>query len=135
MKARALPGNVSAAGFSLLEVLVALAVLTASLVVMLEFFSSSLSASADGERLVRAAIIAQSKLAAVGTETSTEPGVIEGNTLDGFFWRVTTTPTVSTGRHEPDSSVQIFTVTVEVGSLADAPDAPVRLTTLKLETD
>ena len=75
-------------GFTLLEVLVAFAVLAVALGVAFEIFATGLRGARSADALTRAVLIAESRLARVGTETELTPGRSEGETDDGTRWRV-----------------------------------------------
>ncbi len=80
------------AGFSLLEVLVAFAILAVSLGVLMEIFSRASIASVATAQYSRAASLVESKLNAVGTEIPVEEDVLRGESEDGFEWELTITP-------------------------------------------
>ncbi len=73
-------------GFSLLEVLVAFAVLALSLGLLLQIFSKSMSTAAIGETYSQAVALAEAKLDAVGTDVPLEEGVHSGEPEDGMDW-------------------------------------------------
>lgn len=76
-------------GFSLLEILVAFAILAVSLGVLLQIFSTGLRSATLAEDYSKATLHAQSLLAALGTEFPLTEGVIEGRIDDRFHWRST----------------------------------------------
>ena len=75
-------------GFTLLEVLVAFSVLAVGLGIAFEIFATGLGGARSADALTRAVLIAESRLAHVGTETELAPGRSEGETDDGTRWRV-----------------------------------------------
>ena len=79
-------------GFSLLEVLVAFAILAITLGALMEIFSRASLATIVSSRYSQAASLVESKLAAVGVEVPLEEGAFSGETEDGFAWEVTMTP-------------------------------------------
>jgi general secretion pathway protein I len=79
-------------GFSLLEVLVAFAILAISLGVLMQVFSRATIATAVSSQYSRAASLAESLLNGVGTEIQLTPGAVSGESDDGFAWEVTMTP-------------------------------------------
>jgi type II secretion system protein I len=79
-------------GFSLLEVLVAFAILAIALGVIMQIFSTGLRNVTVGEDYTRAILLAQSKLASLGTEESLQPGEQTGAFDEGYRWRVTVQP-------------------------------------------
>lgn len=75
-------------GFSLLEVLVAFAILALSLGVLMQIFSRAMNATALSETYTRAAALAESKLNSVGADIPLEEGVHSGDPEDGMDWIV-----------------------------------------------
>ncbi|MBK1717427.1 type IV pilus modification PilV family protein [Thiocystis violacea] len=76
-------------GFSLLEVLVAFAILALSLGVLMEIFSRATLTTIASAQYSQAATIAESLLNQVGFEIDLEEGSISGDTESGFAWEVT----------------------------------------------
>jgi len=102
-------------GFSLIEVLVAFAILTLALGVLLPLFSNGLRSLSISEQYTRAALLADSRLAAIGRETPLQEGEEDGEFDQGFQWRTTVTPYELVGDSEDTSPlVQAFMATVEV---------------------
>jgi general secretion pathway protein I len=79
-------------GFTLLEVLVAFAILALSLGVLIQIFSTGLNNVALGSEYSRAILLAQSQLAALGVEAPLAAGESNGEFGDGYRWHVTVTP-------------------------------------------
>ncbi|AFL74782.1 type IV pilus modification PilV family protein [Thiocystis violascens] len=79
-------------GFSLLEVLVAFAILAITLGVLLEIFSRASLATLVSSQYSQAASLVESKLAAVGVDIPLEEGTVSGEPEDGFAWEVTVAP-------------------------------------------
>jgi general secretion pathway protein I len=75
-------------GFSLLEVVVAFAILALSLGVLLQIFSSAMNATSLSGTYSRAAALAEARLDLVGVEIPLEPGGDAGATDDGFRWQL-----------------------------------------------
>lgn len=76
-------------GFSLLEVLVAFAILGISLGVVFQIFSTGLRAAKLSEEYTQATVLAESKLASIGVLTPYKEGVEEGTFNDKYAWRTT----------------------------------------------
>jgi general secretion pathway protein I len=74
------------AGFSLLEVLVAFAILALTLGVLLQIFSRALSTTAVSGSFARAAEVAEATLAMAGAEIPLEEGDHSGKVEGGFDW-------------------------------------------------
>jgi general secretion pathway protein I len=79
-------------GFSLIEVLVALTILGFVLAAIFQVFSGGLQNVTAADHYVRAAIIADSKLAAVGYEIPLEPGKASHGQDGEYAWAVAITP-------------------------------------------
>lgn len=75
-------------GFSLLEVVVAFAILALTLGVLMQIFSRALSTTALSGEYSRAATLAEARLNAVGNEIPLEVGSYSGEPEDGFSWEV-----------------------------------------------
>jgi general secretion pathway protein I len=75
-------------GFSLLEVVVAFAILALSLGVLLQIFSGAMNATSLSGFYSRAASLAEARLASVGLEIPLEPGAVAGSTPGGLHWQV-----------------------------------------------
>ncbi len=75
-------------GFSLLEVLVAFAILALSLGVLLQIFSKAMSTTAISETYALAVSLAEARLNAVGTVIPLEEGVHTGDPEQGMDWIV-----------------------------------------------
>lgn len=79
-------------GFSLLEVLVAFAILALSLGVLMQIFSRAMSATALNEDYSRAVALAEAKLNSVGADIPLEEGVYNGDPENGMDWVVNIAP-------------------------------------------
>jgi general secretion pathway protein I len=75
-------------GFSLLEVLVAFAILALSLGVLLQIFSRAMNSAALSAAYSRAASLAEAKMNAVGADIPLAEGVLSGDPEDGMDWSV-----------------------------------------------
>ena len=102
-------------GFSLLEVLVAFAILSITLGVLLQAFATGVRGTALSEDYTRATLHAESILAALGRELPLEQSVMEASIDDKFFWRSTVAPYyVEGGADTSDAPVTPYRVVVEV---------------------
>lgn len=75
-------------GFTLIEVLVAFAILAMALAAMFQLFSGGLGAIGTAERYSMATMLARSVLDDVGAEIPLIPGEQGGDLDDGFSWLV-----------------------------------------------
>jgi general secretion pathway protein I len=100
-------------GFTLLEVLVAFAILALSLGILIQIFSRAMSTTALSGDYSRAAALAEARLNDVGIDIPLEPGGYGGDPQDGFSWRVVVEPYVP---HDLswEPSFDTFLVTAEV---------------------
>lgn len=75
-------------GFSLLEVVVAFAILALTLGVLMQIFSRAMNTTVLSETYSRAATLAEARLNLVGLEIPLEAGAHSGDPEDGFEWEV-----------------------------------------------
>ena len=78
-------------GFTLLEVLVAFAILGISLGVLLQAFATGLRNTALAEEYTLATLHAESVLAMIGIEEPLQEGDLQGEIDDKFAWRAVVT--------------------------------------------
>ena len=102
-------------GFTLLEVLVAMSVLSISLVVVLQLFSGGLKASRLSDEYTRGIFYAREKLDEILLAEELTAGVINGEFEGGFKWQAEAQPL-----DIPDSEglrlpFRAFNITVDVG--------------------
>jgi general secretion pathway protein I len=76
------------AGFTVVEVVVALTILALALGVLLNVMSNSIRQTGQAETIAEAGTLAQSLLAKIGTELPLRDGQITGQSDRGFRWRV-----------------------------------------------
>lgn len=119
------------AGFSVVEVIVALAVLSATIGVLLNMIGNGLHHGRHAERAAEAAALAQSLLAEVGTQRPIKPGESDGEFARGYRWRlqVKAFGDAIERRHWP---VGAYTVIAEVSWTDGERDQSFALTTLRL---
>jgi len=124
-------------GFTLVEIVVAFVLLSAVLMTGFEIFSQGLRRAGDLDDEARALVIAQSKLAAAGTEELFKEGSWQGQSEDGrFHWTlvVQRTDEGSAGPGQPvNNAYQLYRVDVRVEWTAiDSRTRAVELATLGL---
>ena len=73
-------------GFTLVEVLVALAILTIALSGLMQVFSTGMRATVAAEQRTVAVLLARSLLAAIGIEEPLQAGESSGEWDDGYRW-------------------------------------------------
>lgn len=127
-------GSGRSQGFSLLEVLVAFAILAVSLGVVLQVISTGLRSLAVTEEYARAALLAESKLAAIGIELPLEEGVEEGELDDQYRWttRVQLSETEAEDEVVAELPVVPYDVSVEVNWQSAVGERSFALRTMRL---
>lgn len=119
-------------GFTLLEVLVAFAILAVAATVLMNVFSQGTRQAALAADYGRAAELAESKLAALGIEIPLEPGEQRGQFADGFAWTASVQPYEEPDvAFDPDAPLRPWLVSVTVSF--DHARRAVTLATLRLE--
>ena len=124
------PGATTMGGFTLIEVVVALALLATVMTAVFAVHGGGLRNLARAEEGERAAIIADGLLAQLGTATPVQPnGHLEGRAGD-YLWTIEQTPYKETRGLPPplDALVQVRIAVARPGRL------PFELVTLKFPT-
>jgi general secretion pathway protein I len=119
------------AGFTLIEIVVALAILSLSLGVLFSVISDGIRRTDQAGKMARASSLAQSLLAQVGAELPVRRGETTGEAADGFRWRLRMEP-YGNGEDRRQWPVGAYTVSVDVSWGATADDHAVTLSTLRL---
>jgi general secretion pathway protein I len=125
-------------GFSLLEVVVALAILGLALGVLLEIFGSGLNGAELTSRYAQAATIAESRLASVGADVPLQPGDTGGSENDAFRWTLSIKPydeqqaQPQMGAPQSLMRVQLFEIVARVSWSDYGKEREVVLSTLQL---
>lgn len=125
------------AGFTLIEIVVAFVMLALVLVTSFELFTGGMRRAADLEDYSRALVLAQSKLAAAGTEEPYKEGETQGETEDRRFrWSVAVRRTEegAPGPGQPNNNpYALFRVDVRVAwAGADQRERSIAMGTLGL---
>lgn len=107
-------------GFTLLEVLIAFAILAVAMGAILQSFSQGLRVMTVAERHVAATLLARTKLAEVGTTIPLEDGefggFFESDLETPYEWRIVIEPFEGEEGAEAElAGLRIFQVAVEVG--------------------
>jgi general secretion pathway protein I len=119
-------------GFSLLEVLVAFAILSVSLGVLLQVFATGLRNTTLSEEYTLATLHAESLLAQLGTEIPLNEGIQEGQLDDTYAWRSTVVPYVAEGVDPEMMDILAYQARVEVFWQGTRQTRSVMLETLRL---
>lgn len=111
-------------GFSLLEILVAFAIMAVALTIVLRIFGSGVNAAVVSEEYTLAVQIAESLMARAGVETPLQVGEVSGIEANQYRWQVRTTsvagPAAKAGRfqsqqvEEAQPALQLMAVRVTV---------------------
>jgi general secretion pathway protein I len=101
------------AGFTLVEVIVALAMLSIGLGILLGLISSSLRQTANAERMAQASMLAQSLMDRVGTEWPVITAERDGQLPNGYRWHLKMLPYGDAGERD-EWPVGLYTVSTEV---------------------
>lgn len=118
------------AGFTLIEVLVALTIAGFAMVAVMQLMGTTLDGSEKAARASTALLIAESRLAAVGVETPLRTSRSTGVAPDGYHWRVEVRPYNGLPAHTAEQvPLRAFEVAV---SVVWAPRREVSLTALRL---
>jgi general secretion pathway protein I len=124
-------GGGSCDGFSLLEVLVAFAILALSLGVLMQIFSTSLRGTLTSDLYASAADVAESVLALAGTEIPLEPGVHQGE-AGAYAWVLEIAEYPPAELVEPPPSLVPYQVAVTVSWRGGDRESTLSLGTLRL---
>lgn len=124
-------------GFTLVEILVAMVVLAVAAVSLLQSFSGGLRASDSARQRGYAMLLAQSKMAAIGSELPLEPGSSTGRFDDRFAWTVEVSPDGDAAPEEDAGAaappVTVMNVTVTVSWPPGNPAGSLQLTSSRLQ--
>ena len=132
--AAARTGRVSSRGFTLLEIVVALAIMGLALVGLFRAGSGGLLAVDAAGHVDEAIERAQSRLAAIGRAGAMTPGATEGDDGGGYHWQVRTRPLAAwqIGSGEAATTVTLFEIDVAISWEADGRHRSVVLSSRRL---
>jgi general secretion pathway protein I len=118
------------AGFTLVEVIVALAILSIGLSILLGLISSSLLRTAKAERMAEASSLAQSLMAEVGTDLPVKSEERDGQFPNGYRWHLKMDP-YGDASERAEWPVGLYTISAEVQWEDGAQRRSYALTTLR----
>lgn len=120
-------------GFTLIETLVAMAILSISLVVIMQLFSGGLKSSRLSDNYTRAIFHAREKMEEILLDDNFTDMAMEGEFSDGFEWKAQAL------RFEPDQDeeetklpVDIFSIKVDVSWHEGSQEKHFEISTLKI---
>ena len=120
-------------GFTLVEVLVAFAILAFSLAVIARIFSTGAQSSRAADAVTLATLLAESSLASIGIEAPLREGQDSGAWDSGFRWRSTVQLFESeTPADLALADVRLYEVSVTVSWNVSGGERSVSLSTLRL---
>lgn len=120
-------------GFTLLEVIVAFAIVALALSAIFQIFSTGLRSSVVTENYNMATLLADSKLAGIGIEEPLEAGDQSGTFDNGFRWEANIRPYDDGGSTFTPGEIQAFEVTVTVKWGGVVRERSLSLATLRLK--
>ncbi len=127
------------AGFTLIEVLVALLIFGLAFAVVARIIQTGVLQSGRAEAMTTATLLARSQLARVGADVPVAAGQLEGDAGDGFHWQIVIRPAAfeDDRRDQPEGSdrqpkIVPYQVEVTVAWGAGEPAEAVTLTSLRL---
>jgi general secretion pathway protein I len=118
-------------GFTLIEVIAALAILSLSLGLLFSSLSESFYHQGRAKTLSEATMLAQTVLARAGTELPLKPGESGGMLKDGYRWTMRISPYGSPADQQ-EWPVAAYRISVAVFSNETPQDPVVTLTTMRL---
>ncbi|MEZ5931997.1 MAG: type II secretion system protein [Alphaproteobacteria bacterium] len=118
------------AGFTLLEVLVALIIFGIAFGALASLFQTSLRQTTRAEDLRRATELAETQLERFGRDLPLTPGRIDGSTPEGLRWQAEISLALPA---DEEAGVALYQIRVDAGPEAGLPDL-ISLTTLRIGT-
>jgi general secretion pathway protein I len=125
-------------GFSLLEILIAFAILALSLGLLLKIFSGGVNIASVAEEYTAAVQIAESLMTRAGVETPLQAGESSGLENDHYNWRVVVNPYAYNPEQLDMSALKLVLFKVDVTvSWGDgsSSERQIALSTLKLASE
>jgi len=118
-------------GFTLVEVIVALAIAALALSSFFDVASEGLHRTGQAEAMAEAGSLAQSLLARVGSELPIAPGTTTGESSNGYRWRLQVAPYGEAGDQRA-WPVAAYAVSAEITWGAEEQQHSLLLSTLRL---
>jgi general secretion pathway protein I len=119
-------------GFSLLEVLVAFAILALTLGALLQIFASGARSATVTDGYARAVEVAESTLARAGTELPLAPGIYEGEEQE-FHWLLELVQVQPTELRAPPPDLTLLQLTARVSWADGERQRVLTLTSLRVQ--
>ena len=126
--------RISERGFTLIEIIVAFAIVALAMSALFQIFSTGLRSSVVTENYNMAVLLADSKLAGIGIQEPLEEGVQSGTFENGFRWETNVRPHDDGGSTFTPGAIEAFEVTVTVKWGGLVRERTVSLATLRLKT-
>ncbi len=120
----------AAAGFTLIEILVALVILSISLVTIMQLFSGGLKASRIAGDYTQAIFLAREKMEELLLDKNIPAEITEGDFDNDYKWQAGITPCSLTAGDDNKVPVEVYKIQVSV-SRKDGTGKQVLLQTLK----
>ncbi|HEY8072014.1 MAG TPA: type II secretion system protein [Methylocystis sp.] len=130
------PGLKQKGGFTLIETLVAFAILALAMSQLLAAAGGGAQNDSRADFLLRAMRLGQSQLAALGVDGPIQPGETSGRYDDGLYWSLSIEPYRAYKSPTGDSVIASFwtRLTISRPTPQSAPRENLTLTTLKIVT-
>ena len=119
-------------GFTLIETLVAMAILSISLVVILQLFSGGLKSSRLSDKYTRAIFHAREKMEEILLDDNFTDEVIKGEFSDGFEWKAQTLRREPSQEEGAELPVESFTIKVDVSWHEGSQEKHFEISTLRI---
>jgi len=118
-------------GFTLIETLVAMSILSISLVIILQLFSGGLKSSRLSDNYTRAIFYAREKMEEILLDDNFTDRAMEGEFNDDFEWKVQTLRLEPAQEGEARLPVDIFSIKVNVNWHEGSKEKHFEISTLK----
>jgi general secretion pathway protein I len=119
------------AGFTLVEVIVAIAILSLTLTILLNVIANSIRQTSQAEKMAEAGSLAESLVARLGTERPIREGLDAGQFANGFRWRLNV-QSFGDAADRQQWPVAAYKVSVEIRWEDGGGERSFALTTLRL---